>query len=370
MNSDPLDSITTRLREGIAGTGDVGAAPEGRDDAILRLRTALDRRAARLRWRKRAAWTIAAACVAAGTFALAFRREMPPANNLGRVHAADGVAAVVDGQAVPLGAGSRVSEGTELRTPAGAAAELDYDTGTRVTIAGATRVRLIEQRASKRFAIEAGAFSAHVAKLGPSERFIVATPDAEVEVRGTVFRVTVVPPDPACGGGTPTRLEVTEGVVVLRREGVELSVAAGARWPQCASAEPPPSVDRRWSTSAAPPAATAPTVPVTTRAPLPTSSPRSSEVPPSPSPESSLAEQNDLFDTAMRGKRAGRTAEALARLERLRARYPAGPLAETAEVERMRLLTGAAKARAARDYLERWPRGFARAEAETLAGGP
>jgi hypothetical protein len=72
----------------------------------------------------------------------------------------------------------------------------------------------------------------------------------------------------------------------------------------------------------------------------------------------------------MREKRAGRTPDALARLERLRTRYPTGPLTETADVERMRLLTGAAKSRAARDYLERWPRGFARAEAETLAGGP
>jgi hypothetical protein len=84
-------------------------------------------------------------------------------------------------------------------------------------------------------------------------------------------------------------------------------------------------------------------------------------------PASSLSEQNDLFAGAMRDKRAGRRAEALAGLERLLATYPRGPLAESGTVERFRLLDGAAQAQAARDYLSRWPRGFARAEAEALA---
>jgi hypothetical protein len=301
--------------------------------------------------------------VAAATWAVAFRADKPAASPLGRVQVAEGVAAIVGGQPVALGAGTRVSEGTELRTADGSAAELDYDTGTRVTIAGGTRVRLIEQRASKRFAIEAGAFTARVSKLGPGERFVVATPDAEVEVRGTAFRVSVVPADPSCGGGTPTRLEVSEGVVVLRHDGTEVSVAAGAKWPDCASPGPPSSSAPSAAAAVVAPAAAAP-VPASLRL-------RQVEsAAPSPSAESSLSEQNDLFDIAMRAKRAGRTADALATLERLRARYPAGPLAETADVERMRLLTGPARSRAAHDYLERWPRGFARPEAETFAGAP
>jgi hypothetical protein len=320
MTHDPLDAVTARLRTGVADTGDVGAAPEGRDAAIVKLREALDRRAARLRWRRRGAWMVAAAGVAAGTWALGFRTDKPSTSNLGRVHSPEGVPAVVDGQAVALGAGSRVSEGTELR----------------------------------------------------DERFVVATPDAEVEVRGTAFRVAIVPPDPGCGGGTPTRLEVTEGVVTLRHAGVALAVSAGTKWPASCPAGPVASVGA--TASAAPVTATADDAGAATSVPAPVpSSSWPSDVAPrprSPSGESSLSEQNDLFDAAMHDKRAGRTANALAALEQLRSRYPTGPLAETSEAERMRLLTGAAKSRAARDYLERWPRGFARAEAETLAGAP
>jgi hypothetical protein len=242
-------------------------------------------------------------------------------------------------------------------------------------------VRLLEQRSSKRFAIEAGAFSARVAKLGPGERFVVTTPDAEVEVRGTVFRVSVVAPDPSCGAGTPTRLEVSEGVVVIRHDGAELSVEAGSHWPDCgasgapsgATAVTPPSLP---TAPSAGPAAVPGEPSVSARVaaappmPAPPSTARPSDATPRPSAESRLAEQNDLFDRAMREKRAGRAEEALALLERLRARHPEGPLAESAEVERMRLLTGPARSRAAQAYLERWPRGFARGEAETLAGAP
>ena len=82
-------------------------------------------------------------------------------------------------------------------------------------------MRLVEQSQRKRFSLEAGSLFAKVAKLTADERFVVATPDAEVEVRGTAFRVTIVPADRACEDGSPTRLEVTEGVVVVRHAGVE-----------------------------------------------------------------------------------------------------------------------------------------------------
>jgi hypothetical protein len=57
-------------------------------------------------------------------------------------------------------------------------------------------------------------------------------------------------------------------------------------------------------------------------------------------------------------------------LDRLRTSYPGGPLEESADVERFRILSSGDRARgaaAARDYLRAHPRGFARAEAETLA---
>jgi hypothetical protein len=72
----------------------------------------------------------------------------------------------------------------------------------------------------------------------------------------------------------------------------------------------------------------------------------------------------------MRLKRGGDAAGALAKLDRLLGSYPSGPLSESAAVERMRLLAASDRPRAAasaREYLRRHPRGFARAEAETIA---
>ncbi|MEB2314186.1 MAG: hypothetical protein OZ921_10335 [Sorangiineae bacterium] len=81
---------------------------------------------------------------------------------------------------------------------------------------------------------------------------------------------------------------------------------------------------------------------------------------------SDLAAQNDLFEVALASKRAGDAAGALAALERLLARYPASHLAQSARAERMKLLGGIDGDRdraAAKDYLYRYPSGFARADA-------
>ena len=374
MTHDPLDLVTRALRGAVADPGDVEALPPRRDEAIAKLERALEERALRQRWKRRGFVAAAAAALVLGTAGFLSSQTSSPTSahapgsekpsELGRVITSreGALAAVVGGRSVPLGAGERVSEGSELRTPSGSEAQVDYDTGTRVTLGGDTRVRLIEQRTSKRFAVESGNLTARVAKLGAGERFVVATPDAEVEVRGTAFRVSVVTPDPACAGGTPTRLEVSEGVVVLRHHGVETRIAAGEHWPDCPPAAAP----------LPPPAPIPPAAPPPRAASSPsrsTDAPASPPVrPPAAPAESKLAEQNDLFDGAMRDKRAGRTTDALVALDRLLAKYPRGPLAESAAVERFRLLRGSARVDAARDYLTRWPQGFARAEAQAIAG--
>jgi hypothetical protein len=383
MTHDPLDRVTQLLREASADPGDVDALPAGRDEAVERLADALRARAAR-RTRQRRLFGLGAAAAAFAIVSggvVATRPRASSAEELGRVSPGDTVAAVRDGRTVSLGAGARVAEGTELRTLSGSEAHLEFDTGTHVTLGGATRVRLIEQTRNKRFAIESGVFSAKVAKLSSEERFLVTTPDTEVEVRGTVFRVELVTANPSCAAGTPTRVEVSEGVVVIRHGGEETRVAAGERWPDCAASEvsadrappPPPSAlpTRATAVSAAPPApvptvaAPAPALTVAAPAASVTTAP-----PVDPPKSSDLSEQNDLFDRAMRDKRAGRGPQALAALDRLLARYPEGPLVESATVERFRLRGCSEKARAAREYLSRWPHGFARAEAEALSSGP
>ena len=119
-------------------------------------------------------------------------------------------------------------------------------------------------------------------------------------------------------------------------DGLDLLVHAGETWPRCeAMVAPPPQ--------------------------------------PEPSVEvSSLAAQNDLFANASALKRQGDVPGAIALYEHLLDAFPAGPLAESAAVERMKLIAEANRfdgARAARAYLQQYPRGFARDEAKRLLDG-
>lgn len=392
MTAGPLDRVTQLLRDRIEETSITEALPTGRDEAIARLANALRARGRaqrRSRVLSRMAVAAGVALVLGGGAWMARRAAGPAATarDLGRVQDSTGsVTALRDGHSETVGAGVRVAEGTELRTSASSEAHLDFDSGTRLTIGGAARVRLVEQSHHKRFSLEAGSLAAKVAKLAPDERFVVATLDTEVEVRGTAFRVTIVAPEAACAGGSPTRVDVTEGVVVVRHGGIEQRVAAGEQWPVC---------EGRPATKPTAPAVTAAVATVTPAAPataldlalsVPASpataagshgsaalSPIGALPGPAPEARSQLAAQNDLFDEAMRLKRSGEAGAAVAKLDRLLASYPSGPLAESASAERMRLLGSTDKARAsaaAREYLRRHPRGFARAEAEAIAAGP
>jgi len=380
---EPLSAATQMLRDAVADSGDIDALPPHRAAAIAGIADALRARG-QARRRKRTITTFAFAAgvalvVGGGAFA-AHRAHRDAGGdtaahdprNLGRlVDPTNGVTAVREGHSEPIGVGTRLAEGLELRT-ASAEAGLDFDTGTHVTIGGSSRVRLVEQSQRKRFSLESGSFFAKVAKLTADERFVVTTPDAEVEVRGTAFRVTIVPAEPTCANGSPTRLEVSEGVVVVRHSGTEVRVAAGQRWPTCDvhaardvhAAPKDPSV--------APAAPVAPlTVAATTPAPASTTGTREATPVAAPAPDTSsrLAEQNDLMDEAMRFKKRGDVGGAIARFDRLLAQYPNGPNAETAEVERMRLLATSDRARAtvaAREYLRHHPRGYARSEAEAI----
>lgn len=281
-------------------------------------------------------------------------------------------------------------------TGEGAKAAVTLSTGTRVTAFEATDVALVEDDSTQIFSLEKGRVTLDVAKLVGGERFLVRTVDAEIEVRGTSFTVTVVPADPSCGGGLHTRLDVAEGVVVIRAAGHEERVAAGDHFPRdCVASKdqaPAPIVDPALAMATTSPknAATDDPPSTTTNAPLVPFAPNVLAPPtaplgngatgattpmptPTPTPVSLLAAQNDLFALATAAKQRGDTAGALAGYERFLAKYPDAPLAESATVERMRLLAKTSKASgaaAARAYLARYPQGFARLEAEKLASVP
>jgi ferric-dicitrate binding protein FerR (iron transport regulator) len=244
-------------------------------------------------------------------------------------------------RAEPLDDGRTLAAGSRVVTPADGRATLSFSSGTTGLLHEGTDMTVTSDGAAQIMHLDAGAVDFHVAKLAPGERFIVDTPDAEVEVRGTRFRVSVVSPEATCGDGTSTRVMVTEGVVVVRHADREDRIGAGNPWPSgcAASTEVAAISDRRAPARVAPQAA------------------------------STLAEQNDLFTSAVAAKRRGDARSALAAFDRFLANYPRSPLVESATVERMRLLHTTDPARgsaAASDYLARYPNGFAHAEAEAI----
>jgi hypothetical protein len=222
---------------------------------------------------------------------------------------------------------------------------LSFSTGSTALLREKTDMTVVAEGLTQTLHLDVGSVELHVAKLAPDHRFIVATPDSEVEVRGTRFTVSVVASDPGCGEGTRTRVTVTEGVVAVRHDGTEDRLAIGEQWPR--------GCQRATAASIA--------------GPRPTTNP---PIAITPTPGSTLADQNDLFAAAAAAKRRGDTRGAVAALDRFIATYPASPLGESASAERMRILRTAGRSRslgAAREYLARYPNGFAHSEAEAIA---
>jgi len=268
----------------------------------------------------------------------------------------------------PLGAHASLGSGQRVETPAHGGASLQLSTGTALELAGQTAFRVDSQGAVQRFSLQHGALSAHVAKLTGSQRFIIDTPDAEVEVRGTRFRLRVLDAAESCGAGTRTRLEVTEGVVEVRASGQVISVKVGQVWPADCSLQPEQPAPVPTEAAAlvhAPLAASKPDtvggVAAVNTSPGQTAAERAS----------ALTPQNDLFAEGVARRRQGDVSGALRAYQELLNRFPGSPLAENAMVERMRVLDGSAAARAeAKRYLARYPRGFAAEEARKLAIEP
>jgi hypothetical protein len=210
--------------------------------------------------------------------------------------------------------------GTSIRVAGAGHLLLELDTGTRLRVGASSATRVTELGATQRFDLDRGTLEAEVAKLPIGGRFLIATADTEVEVRGTRFEVAVVPEPSSCAPFARTQVVVHEGVVAVRFGGGEVRLPAGSVWPNCpaAAAAPPPARRVRPAHATVAPAAVAAT-------------------PPRSDP-STLAAQNDLFAAALAARRRGENAEATRWLDQLIARYPDGPLIESARAERRRLV--------------------------------
>lgn len=193
-------------------------------------------------------------------------------------------------------------------------------------------------------ALESGALFIRV-EPGSARRLLVKLPDGELEDIGTVFSVSAA-------AGHTTRVTVQEGSVVLRLDGrAPIALGAGEAW------VPPPVV--------AAPSLPAPAATATFRA-APRSSPK---IAPSAEPPSDAAAE---FRAAMAAFNQGDTARAAELFTAFLGQFPRDSRAEDAAYLRtlahQRRGDVAATERAAREYLARYPRGFRRAEVETLLG--
>lgn len=278
--------------------------------------------------------------------------------------------------------GANLAAGTHVVTKSGGHAVLALSTGTRLAVDESSDFSVVEEDATQIFSLGQGSMRADVAKLKPGQRFIIRTSDSEVEVHGTSFTVSVEPAaaaaDPACGG-TVTRVVVFEGIVTVRHDGVEARVPKGSSWPAgCASvtgsndsnsangtpvlelpndttASNDSNDDKATDDKSAPRATTAHEKSRPARQAKKSSSP--------------LSEQNDIFESGLTAERDGLVAGAISDYERYLSLYPNGPLAEHATVRRMNLLHTVDPTRAltaAKEYLARYPNGFARGEAEAI----
>lgn len=368
MNTPRYAAAAAKLLRRYLPAAPVASADEARGIATIE-------RAMRARTRQRrvlilsASLAAAAAVIVVGSQLREWREPSLGSSSvsISVVPSGQGAAVARNDREAPLKAQSAIESGQRIETPAAGGASLQLSTGTSMTLAGRTSFRVDSQGATQRFSLQRGELVAHVAKLVASQRFIVDTPDAEVEVRGTRFHLRVIEQGESCGAGTRTRLEVSEGVVEVRAGGQDaISVKAGEVWPAgCSGAvDTPPRAALSPSGHGAAPAASAPKREVHSVAPAARAVANDAEA----ERASGLTAQNDLFAEGVARARQGDTGGALRAYQELISRFPGSALAENAMVARMRLLAQTADGtNEAKRYLARYPRGFAAREASKLA---
>lgn len=127
--------------------------------------------------------------------------------------------------------GAALASGSRIVSSRDGRVDLAFSTGTRILVEEGADFAVLEQRATQMFRLDRGAMDADVAPLPVGGRFVLRTPDAEIEVHGTSFRVSVVPGNPQCGNSARTRVRVHSGQVVVRALRGEETLGPGESWP-------------------------------------------------------------------------------------------------------------------------------------------
>jgi hypothetical protein len=219
--------------------------------------------------------------------------------------------------------------------------------GVHVDLAPRTRLRVTALQPRPRrsgLRLEQGEVHCRVPRLGPSEQFSIATPEADVIVHGTVFTVRVGAPD--ADGARATCVRVDEGLVEVKHRAGSVRLGPGAQW-GCAAVTAAPQASPTASDSGTAPAlrggaafgGTAPALrggaslreqPQARRsARTPNAQPRRT-APPRRRLDGTLDEENRLLSAALGAEREQDRERARALFSTLLERHPASPLAPEA----------------------------------------
>jgi FecR protein len=277
------------------------------------------------------------------------------------------------GQNRVIGADTAVAPGDELSTAAEAFASLEAGKA-RVDLSAATTLRLTELDATTQvFHLQAGRIDISVPRIPGEQRLVrVTTADAKVTVHGTVFSVEVRQDET----GPVTTVGVTRGLVAVERAAGandgEVMLHPGESWNSRSgrlsrAADLPkgpaagPSETGSSSEAGGPASASKAPSKGRARATSRVNGVRTAEPGPSPVPETrgalagnetpaepgndvsdntarrtekgALAEQNRLFELAMRARDRGDDRAAAQQLRQLLSAHPDSPLRSTAQVE-------------------------------------
>jgi ferric-dicitrate binding protein FerR (iron transport regulator) len=140
------------------------------------------------------------------------------------------------GEATEVQVGAELQPGQTMRTGSDDSfAVLELPDATRFELSADTQIRLAEDdpRQGRRLILSAGLLRADVRPQPPNRPLVVVTPQAEIVVLGTCFRVTAVP-------ATATEVETEAGTVRLTRlaDGASVDVPAGSSALAVATADP------------------------------------------------------------------------------------------------------------------------------------
>jgi hypothetical protein len=358
---DPVERALEHLSRVAVPVEETAGASRRRDRVVGMLGSVLGRVRARRTFARRA-WITFLSVMSLGVVALAtvsfVKLREPPVSVAVTPEAWQ--ARAVAGNVLVRGAGGAqrlvnvgdvLQAGDTLETEAGGSVSLGLSAGD-VKLVSAGRIEVVSTNAAeRRLRVALGAVEVDLPhKLPRGQALIMETPDAQVRVVGTAFRVEVNL-DPT--GKPATEVNVRRGTVWVSQHGERrATLGAGSKWRSrsevaVTQAEPPRNEPAR-----------------ATASPVEPRSSRATQA------EGTLAEENRLYEAALAARNAGDDRRAAEAFGQLLSRYPRSVLGEQSLAERFRALDRSGQVSlsvaAARRYLAAHPDGFARADAERI----